>query len=626
MKKIISIISGLLVTFLVILPVYSEGESRGQAGTTLSANVNVTPKWERVYGWTIDKSVTPNEWNLFKGDSGTSRYTITLTKDSGTEGAWVEGEVCVTNGGGIATEDLAINIDLKNGYPPPNDVLVEDVPVDVSENLVLDPGETGCYHYKVDIPITGGAYPQPKAGGTYKVTANVTITNHSGHLGEAFGPSPSATTVFPSSPTVVNDKVHVSDTNIVDEWEFSTSGSVKYDRKYTCDTDEGKHDNIAIIKETSQSDSDSVTVNCYELEVTKNVVTSFDRNWDWTIEKTGDQEKLTLSEGKTFDVGYKVTLSAESKDSNWEVSGGIEVYNPAPIDAEIKSITDLVSPNISAVVDCGEIEFPYILKLEATLTCTYTADLPNGESRTNTATANIQNYDYDSVGGKIADGTTNFTGTAEIKFGSPSEIDECVDVTDDIYGDLGEVCAGDSLKTFEYTRTVGPYAECGSYKFINTASFVTNDTETSNSDSWTVDVNVPCGGCTLTQGYWKTHSKYGPAPYDDTWALIGEDTAFFSSGKSWYQVLWTAPKKGDAYFILAHQYIAARLNILNGASPTSEVNSALAFAGENGTNGFFNTYDPAKNLSKSVRSQAIYYAGVLGSFNEGIIGPGHCSE
>ena len=30
---------------------------------------------------------------------------------------------------------------------------------------------------------------------------------------------------------------------------------------------------------------------------------------------------------------------------------------------------------------------------------------------------------------------------------------------------------------------------------------------------------VPPQGCTLTQGYWKTHSENGPAPYDDNWAI-----------------------------------------------------------------------------------------------------------
>jgi hypothetical protein len=130
------------------------------------------------------------------------------------------------------------------------------------------------------------------------------------------------------------------------------------------------------------------------------------------------------------------------------------------------------------------------------------------------------------------------------------------------------------------------------------------------------------GGCTLTPGYWKTHSKYGPAPYDDLWAFIGEDTPFFLTGQSWYQVLWTSPKGGNAYYILAHHYIAATLNILHGASSTEQVNEALAWAGEN----FFNTYTPSSKLSTKVRQQALGYADLLDQYNNGYVGPGHCSE
>ncbi|MHC4942532.1 MAG: DNRLRE domain-containing protein [Planctomycetota bacterium] len=79
--------------------------------------------------------------------------------------------------------------------------------------------------------------------------------------------------------------------------------------------------------------------------------------------------------------------------------------------------------------------------------------------------------------------------------------------------------------------------------------------------------DVPVPTTCRTHGYWKTHSEHGPAPYDSTWAELpdGADTPFFSSGKSYYEVLWTPPKKGNAYYILARQFIAAQLNMLNGA-------------------------------------------------------------
>ena len=44
-------------------------------------------------------------------------------------------------------------------------------------------------------------------------------------------------------------------------------------------------------------------------------------------------------------------------------------------------------------------------------------------------------------------------------------------------------------------------------------------------------------------------------------------TKFFKSGKSYYGVLWTSPY-GNAYYTLAHHYIAAKLNFESGADPT----------------------------------------------------------
>ncbi|HSM16845.1 MAG TPA: hypothetical protein VK845_07595, partial [Gemmatimonadales bacterium] len=92
-------------------------------------------------------------------------------------------------------------------------------------------------------------------------------------------------------------------------------------------------------------------------------------------------------------------------------------------------------------------------------------------------------------------------------------------------------------------------------------------------------VPPPDPGCTYTQGYWKTHSVYGPAgPADGTWDLLasGPDTPFFLSGQTWYEVFWTSPS-GNAYSSWAHQYRAAKLNVLNGADPTDAA-SAIASA------------------------------------------------
>lgn len=125
-------------------------------------------------------------------------------------------------------------------------------------------------------------------------------------------------------------------------------------------------------------------------------------------------------------------------------------------------------------------------------------------------------------------------------------------------------------------------------------------------------------GCTRTQGYWK--SKPGvvwPAPYSRTLTL------FFSTGLTWQQVLDTPPKGGNAYLILAHQYIAAVLNRGAGASAPSSlvtiINNATAwFSG--GTN--------LDSCSGSACQTQKNWAALLDTYNNGQYpgAPSHCPE
>jgi hypothetical protein len=141
-------------------------------------------------------------------------------------------------------------------------------------------------------------------------------------------------------------------------------------------------------------------------------------------------------------------------------------------------------------------------------------------------------------------------------------------------------------------------------------------------------------GCTLTQGYWKTHSIYGPAPYDDTWAEIGEDTQFFNNFLdydsatpadpiTWYEIMHMPPSGGNAYIILAYQYVAASLNFEAGADPSAvmtEYGQATALLST-----YTWDYDWKVDLD-GVRDQFITFATTLDNYNNGLIGPGHCVE
>lgn len=200
-----------------------------------------------------------------------------------------------------------------------------------------------------------------------------------------------------------------------------------------------------------------------------------------------------------------------------------------------------------------------------------------------------------------------------------------VDVEDSYAGTLA-VHLGESA-TFSYTRDVHA-STCDAFTIDNTVDVLNSQGHVLTSASAAVHVTVDCDqGCTLTQGYWKTHSEFGPAPYDDTWAQLpnGASTTFFLSDQTWYQVFWTPPAGGNVYYQLAHQYMAAVLNKLNGASSTTAVDAAITSATT-----FFNTYTPAQAgafaKNSAARSSALALASTLASYNEGDIGPGHCDE
>jgi hypothetical protein len=127
----------------------------------------------------------------------------------------------------------------------------------------------------------------------------------------------------------------------------------------------------------------------------------------------------------------------------------------------------------------------------------------------------------------------------------------------------------------------------------------------------------PCPdlGCTYTQGYWKNHATNWPTGYQPS-------ASFYSSGQTWLQVLWTEPK-GNAYYILAHQYIAAVLNKANGAYVPAGIQSILDSAAS-----WFYTNYPSSCAEKGSCPTQKEWAAILDTYNRGEYpgGPQHCED
>jgi hypothetical protein len=257
------VLGSLLATVLALAIGRVMPVSAYQAGTTLTATLTAAGHWKQTFAWDISKTVSPDTWNLPLVETGTSQFTIAVNKHPASDKSYVEGQICVTNGGSVPTENLQIVevVQYKNGSGKFLDYATSAV--DLSAKPVLSPGESYCYPYRMAFV--------PVAGAVYRSVAHITITNHSGWMpgGQpsrtcSFGPNPKADFSLPASPDVVeNGAITVSDTNGM-SWSFSDSGSVTYARTFVCmdGQDQGTLTNVATILETGLSASASVVVNC----------------------------------------------------------------------------------------------------------------------------------------------------------------------------------------------------------------------------------------------------------------------------------------------------------------------------------------------------------------------------
>jgi hypothetical protein len=132
-------------------------------------------------------------------------------------------------------------------------------------------------------------------------------------------------------------------------------------------------------------------------------------------------------------------------------------------------------------------------------------------------------------------------------------------------------------------------------------------------------IGPPPPSCTYTQGYWKNSSELWDDAGDGMVFLTSD--AFYNSGVSYLTILRLPPKGGNAYELLAHQFIAASLNLNGAFVGIAEVDDAMAGAAAYFSGEPAGIPDPVE----PTRSQLISWANTLDEFNRGIIGPGHCS-
>lgn len=581
-------------------------------GTTLTVNVDGSATQPLVYGWSVAKTVDQPTLNLFKGDQATVTYTVTATKGPGQVGAaTISGNVTVVDGGAVDTQGLRGTVTLT---APPSTTPIDTQTLPIGSELSAN-GGTGTYPYSfTETGLTLGA--------SYKVTADITIDNHSG----SGGPQTKTTSSSWSGPltqTVVNDTVQVTDDTFspaAGPWTFSDTGSVTFQHTFTSDNP-GDNVNVVTLHQAGGDVSADATVhvNVYSLEVAKTASTSFTRTYTWGIHKSADQSSLTLAVGQTFPVNYKVDVTATPADSAWAVGGAITIHNPAPMAATINGVSDVLGDGTQVTLTDAP-QFPYTLPAGQDLVINYTASLADSSAGTNTATATLQNS---------PSGTTDFSsGPVGYSFdlSHPTTLVDGTAALSDTYAGAGlpaTVNAGQMPQSYTHTRTVGPYAAPGSYTVDNTAAVAGSDTGTGGQSSVSIPVTVPSTGCTLTIGYWKNHPSetgkwlpiwLGTAGGTNSVQVTTTDQASFILGYS--------GQASNGIYKLEGQLLATKISIAAGADNTavaSTITAADAFLAGHPASSW-------SSLTKTQQSQVNSWMTTLGNYNNGLIGPAHCSQ
>jgi cysteine-rich repeat protein len=128
-----------------------------------------------------------------------------------------------------------------------------------------------------------------------------------------------------------------------------------------------------------------------------------------------------------------------------------------------------------------------------------------------------------------------------------------------------------------------------------------------------IDSALSRGDCTLTVGYWKTHPE--------SWPVASLTLGSVSYTKAQLLSILSTSVNGNGLIALAHQTIAAKLNVANGADPAA---AASSIAAADALIGALVVPPVGNGYLKPSATSALTAA--LDAYNTGTVGPGHCGD
>ena len=425
----------------------------------LTVTKDANPSLTRTYTWGITKSVNTNLIDT-NGNAATFNYTVNVTHDSGTDSGWqVTGTIKVSNSSLIDITGVTVTDAVDDGG---------------SCNVTGGTNITVPAQSFVNVPYTCtySALPNP---GTNTATASWDSSSATGTASINF---------TGAAVNVVDSSVNVTDTfgGTLGTVSYTDPSPTTYTYSHTFSGDPAgtctSHVNTATFatNTTGTTGNASQTVkDCQgaDLTVSKTATPSFTRTYNWTINKTVDNNNVKTAGGTAATASYTVTAAeAGFTDSAWQVTGTITVTNPNDWEAITANVADSIDNSGTCTVSGGtNVSVPAHDFVPLNYTCTY-ASAPSPAAFNNTAIATWDNVAFSTPHGSASGGASG-------AFSSPTSlVNQTITVTDNFNGSpttVGTLKATDTTPyttaTYNYPHTVNATAgKCAT--FPNTATIV----------------------------------------------------------------------------------------------------------------------------------------------------------
>ncbi len=450
----------------------------------LRVEKTAVPSFTREHTWTIDKQVKTNgafgdsaALALEVGSAGPADWRITVARTGSKDSQMkLAGVITVLNSSpfdvdGILDESLS-NVAF-SGSCKPKGATTDQATFSVGK------GKTISCSYSAPLATT--------ASGTNTVVADPTTPSWMERT------TASRDYAFGAPTSELNKTVNWQDSNGQSKGGITVDTTTEYRTTNECGQSRQVKNTVNLFgdaKDPLGSDVAQLDITCapvQKLQISKTVdTTSSKKTWSWTIDKqvktTGayaDSASLTLDPGASGAAHYKLTVHGSWVESDYAVTGTITVTNPNSSTISGVSVTDVLP---GAVVTCPATT----IAGKAELKCAYTATSASTKPASNTASV--------SVSGNSA--LSNTSSAVPITFGSPTVVNDTVDVIDAFDGTAGiPVAGGTGLtpadldqsgnKVLTYDRTL----TCGTtHTYRNTASVTDPKGDVLDEDGASVDV------------------------------------------------------------------------------------------------------------------------------------------